>query len=374
VSVHRLDRAEARRIAIQAQLLDADRPTELLSVVDHLTFLQLDPTAAIAPSADLVAWTRLGDTYSPADLTAALERDRTLYEVRAIIRPTAHLGLHLAQMAAWPFADEGKGQVAVPGPGASRWLEANDAFREDILELLRRSGPLLSRDIPDTSVVPWKSTGWTGNRNVTQMLEFLSARGEVATTRRSGRQRVWDLAERVYPAVAEVVPLAEARRIMAARRLRSLGIARPRVVGVAGERQFEEIAGEPAEVDGTSGTWVVDATAIGREFEGRTALLSPFDRLIHDRVRAQELFDFEYYLEMYKPKDKRRWGYFALPVLHHDRMVGKLDAFVDRKASVLRVHAIHEDVGFTRAITKAVHAEIQALAAWLGVAFDPPRP
>jgi uncharacterized protein YcaQ len=374
VSVHRLDRAEARRIAIQAQLLDADRPTELLSVVDHLTFLQLDPTAAIAPSADLVAWTRLGDTYSPADLTAALERDRTLYEVRAIIRPTAHLGLHLAQMAAWPFADEGKGQVAVPGPGASRWLEANDAFREDILELLRRSGPLLSRDIPDTSVVPWKSTGWTGNRNVTQMLEFLSARGEVATTRRSGRQRVWDLAERVYPAVAEVVPLAEARRIMAARRLRSLGIARPRVVGVAGERQFEEIAGEPAEVDGTSGTWVVDATAIGREFEGRTALLSPFDRLIHDRVRAQELFDFEYYLEMYKPKDRRRWGYFALPVLHHDRMVGKLDAFVDRKASVLRVHAIHEDVGFTRAITKAVHAEIQALAAWLGVAFDPPRP
>jgi uncharacterized protein YcaQ len=374
VSVHRLDRAEARRIAIQAQLLDANRPTELLSVVDHLTFLQLDPTAAIAPSADLVAWTRLGDTYSPADLTAALERDRTLYEVRAIIRPTAHLGLHLAQMAAWPFADEGKGQVAVPGPGASRWLEANDAFREDILELLRRSGPLLSRDIPDTSVVPWKSTGWTGNRNVTQMLEFLSARGEVATTRRSGRQRVWDLAERVYPAVAEVVPLAEARRIMAARRLRSLGIARPRVVGVAGERQFEENAGEPAEVDGTSGTWFVDATAIGREFEGRTALLSPFDRLIHDRVRAQELFDFEYYLEMYKPKDKRRWGYFALPVLHHDRMVGKLDAFVDRKASVLRVHAIHEDVRFTRAITKAVHAEIQALAAWLGVAVDPPRP
>jgi uncharacterized protein YcaQ len=367
VAVHRIDRVEARRIAIRAQFLDADRPTDLLEVVQHLTFLQLDPTAAIAPSADLVAWTRLGDGYRPADLTAALERDRTLYEVRAIIRPTVDLGLHLAQMAAWPFADEGKGQVAVPGPGAARWLDANDAFRKDILALLRTSGPLLSRDIPDTSVVPWQSTGWTGNRNVTQMLEFLSARGEVATTRRSGRQRVWDLAERVYPEVDEVVPLAEARRIMAARRLRSLGIARPKVVGVAGERQFEEVAGEPAEVEGTSGTWIVDAAAIGQPFEGRTALLSPFDRLIHDRVRAQELFDFEYYLEMYKPKDKRRWGYFALPVLHHDQLVGKLDALVDRKASLLRVHAIHEDVRFTRAVTKAVQAELEALAAWLDV-------
>jgi len=270
-------------------------------------------------------------------------------------------------MAAWPFVDEGKRQSSPPGPRAGRWLEANDAFRRDVLELLRSSGPLLSRDIPDTSVVPWESTGWTGNRNVTQMLEFLSARGEVATTRRVGRQRLWDLAERVYPAVAEIVPLAEARRVMAARRLRSLGIARPEVLGVAGERHFEEIAGEPAEVEGTSGAWVVDAAAIGRPFEGRTALLSPFDRLVHDRVRAQELFDFEYYLEMYKPEAKRRWGYFALPVLHDDQLVGKVDAIADRKASVLRVNAIHEDVRFTHAVTKAVHAELDALAAWLGL-------
>ena len=368
MSVHRLDRVEARRIAIRAQLLDAHRPSDLLSVVEHLTFLQLDPTAAVAPSADLVAWTRLGDAYDPADLTAALERDRTLYEVRAIIRPTTDLGLRLEEMAAWPFADEEKRRWPPPGPSAGRWLEANDAFRKDILELLRTSGPLLSRDIPDTSVVPWESTGWTGNRNVTQMLEFLSARGEVATTRRSGRQRLWDLAERVYPAVAEVVPLAEARRMMAARRLRALGVARPEVIGVAGERHFEEVAGEPAEVEGTSGSWIVDAAAIGQPFEGRTAVLSPFDRLVHDRVRAQELFDFEYYLEMYKPKEKRRWGYFALPLLHHDQLAGKVDAIVDRKASVLRVNAIHEDVRFTRAVTNAVHGEIEALAAWLGLA------
>jgi uncharacterized protein YcaQ len=367
VAVHRLTKAQARRIAVRAQLLDARRPTDLLEVVSHLTFLQLDPTAAIAPSADLVAWTRLGTSYRPAQLTHALERDRTLYEVRAIIRPTADLGLYLAQMAAWPFADEERRRLPPPGPRAQRWLEENHAFRTDVLDLLRRSGPLMSRDVPDTSVVPWESTGWTGNRNVTQLLEFLNARGEVAVARRVGRQRLWDLAERVYPPAVEVVPLAEARRVVAVRRLRALGIARPEVVGVAGERHLEEVEGASAEVEGTSGSWVVDPTALGQEFEGRTALLSPFDRLVHDRVRAQELFDFDYQLEMYKPAHKRRWGYFALPILHDDRLVGKLDAIADRKVSRLRVHAIHEDVRFTPTMTKSVHVELEDLASWLGL-------
>jgi len=366
VAVHRLTKTEATRIAVLAQLLDARRPTDLLGAVSHLTFLQLDPTAAIAPSADLVLWTRLGAAYRREQLTQALEQDRTLYEVRAYVRPMADLPLHLAAMAEWPFPKEDRRHVAVPGPGAHRWLEANDSFRRDVLELLAGSGPLMSRDIPDTSVVPWQSSGWTGNRNVTQMLEFLNARGEVAIAGRVGRQRLWDLAERVYPPV-EPVPLAEARQILAVRRLRALGIARSEVVGVTGERYYEEVEGEPAEVEGTSGTWVVDPMALDRDFEGRTALLSPFDRLIHDRVRAQELFDFEYYLEMYKPADKRRWGYFALPILHDDRLVGKLDAVADRKASILRVHAIHEDVRFTRALTKAVNSELEDLAAWLGL-------
>ncbi len=126
-------------------------------------------------------------------------------------------------------------------------------------------------------------------------------------------------------------------------------------------------AGEPAVVEGVKGEWRVDPAALGDDFEGRTALLSPFDRLIHDRVRAEELFDFEYTLEMYKPAAKRRWGYYALPILHEDRLVGKLDAAADRKASVLRVNAIHEDVKFTRAMTKAVQAELDDLAAWLGM-------
>ena len=216
-------------------------------------------------------------------------------------------------------------------------------------------------------MVPWASTGWTNNRNVTQMLEFLMMRGEVAIAGRVGRERLWDLAERVYPADVVVPSENDARRIRNERRLASLGVARAKTTAMPIEPVDVGDAGEPAVVEGITGEWRVDPAAVGADFEGRTALLSPFDRLVHDRVRAQELFDFEYVLEMYKPAAKRRWGYFALPVLHHDRLVGKVDAAADRKASVLRVNAIHEDVKFTRPMMKAVQAELDDLASWIGL-------
>jgi hypothetical protein len=356
VSVHRLDRAEARRIAVRAQLLDAPRPTDLLAVVRQLTLLQIDPTAAVAPNADLVAWSRLGAAYQPAHLQEALEQDRTLFELDAMVRPMSDLGLFLAGMATAPSYERSR-----------EWLRVNDRFRRDVLDLIGRSGPLLSRDIPDTSAVPWQSSGWTGNRNVTQMLEYMMMRGEVAIAGRRGRQRVWDLAERVYPPDTPIVPADEARRMRNERRLRALGIAREKRIAVPLEPWEVGDAGEPATVEGIPGEWRVDPEALGKPFEGRTALLSPFDRLIHDRDRAIELFDFEYVLEMYKPPAQRRWGYFALPVLHHDRLVGKVDAAADRKGSKLQVHAIHQDVRFTRASGTAIDGELEALASWLGL-------
>ena len=359
--MHRLTKAQARRIAVRAQLLDAPRPTDLLTVVRQLTLLQIDPTAAIAPSADLVAWSRLGSTYQPAHLTQALEQDRTLFEHNALVRPMSDLGLYLADAAEWPSYETTR-----------EWIRANDRFRRDILKLLRSSGPLTSRDVPDTCVVPWASTGWTNNRNVTQMLEFLMMRGEIAISGRVGRERVWDLAERVYPADVVVPSVDEADRLKNERRLAALGIARQKTAKMPMEPADVGEAGEPAVVEGTKGDWRVDPAALNDDFEGRTALLSPFDRLIHDRVRAEELFDFEYTLEMYKPAAQRRWGYFALPILHHDRLVGKVDAKADRKASVLQVNAIHEDVKFTRTMTKAVQAELEDLASWLGLSAIEP--
>jgi uncharacterized protein YcaQ len=274
VTVHELSRIDARRVAVRAQLLDGVRPTELLDVVRHLTLLQIDPTAAIAPSADLVAWSRLGSSYSPAELDTALA-DRTLLELRGMIRPGEDLALYRADMAEWEWSERGE----LPGWRESHrdWVRANDACRLDILDRLGSSGPLPARDLPDTCKVPWRSTGWTNNRNVTQLLEFM----------------------------------------------------------------------------------------VDRPFSGRAALLSPFDRLIHDRKRTVELFEFDYQLEMYKPAAKRRWGYFALPILYGDRLVGKLDATADRTAGVFRVDAIHQDVAFTKTMTAAVDREIKDLAHWL---------
>ena len=145
------------------------------------------------------------------------------------------------------------------------------------------------------------------------------------------------------------MPADEARRLRNERRLRALGIARAR---------GPECPVEPWDVgDGrASRPWSRASGApggstrpqLGQPFAGRTALLSPFDRLVHDRKRTVELFEFDYQLEMYKPAAKRRWGYFALPILSGDRLVGKLDATADRKAGVLRVDAIHEDEPFDK--------------------------
>ena len=357
MAAHRLTKAQARRIAVRAQLLDAPRPTDLLAVVQQLTLLQIDPTAAVAPNADLVAWSRLGSAYQPGHLKKALEVDRSLFELDALIRPMGDLDLYLAGAGDRPSYERTR-----------TWLRDNDTFRRDILKRLGEAGPISSRDIPDTCAVPWASTGWTNNRNVTQMLEILMNRGEVAIAGRVGRQRLWDLPERVYPAKLVVPSLDDAERTKNERRLTALGIARAKAPVMPMEPIDVGEAGEPAVVAGVKGEWRVDPSAIGAEFTGRTALLSPFDRLIHDRVRTQDLFDFEYTLEMYKPAAKRRWGYFALPILHGDRLVGKLDATADRRASVLRVNAIHQDVAFTRTITKSLDAELADLATWLGLA------
>ena len=354
--MHRLTVEEARQVAVRAQLLDADRPPGLLDVVDRLALLQLDPTAAVAPSADLVLWTRLGAAYDPADLRQALDVDRTLFEMHATVRPMADLRLFRARMERAPAYRQPR-----------EWLAANQSFAADVLARLRDDGPLLSKEIADTAVVPWASSGWTVARNVTQMLEVLCGRGQVAISGRRGKQRLWDLAERVYPADVEVLPLEEAERERDRRRLRALGIARAKTDQSSVEANDVGEAGEPAVVDGVPGEWRVDPAQLDRPWTGRTAVLSPFDRLVHDRRRALELFGFEYTLEMYKPAAKRRWGYFALPVLHGDRLVGKVDAAADRKAGTFTVAAVHEDVPFTPDVTDAADAELAALAGWLGL-------
>ena len=346
---------------MQAQLLDANRPADVLDVIRRLTLLQHDQTSAVAPSAELVLWSRLGSAFRAAELHAALD-GRGLVDLRGFIRPVEDLALYRAEMAGWPNTDDPKNYRS----GQAAWVAANDACRLDVIRRLRASGPMTSKELPDTCVKPWASSGWNNNRNVVMMLGFMEVRGEVAAAGREGRDRLWDLAERVYPDTP-VVPADEARRARDERRLRALGIARSRTTEAMIEPNDVGQVGEPAVIDGVPGEWRVDPEQLDRPFVGRAALLSPLDRLVYDRARMVDLFQFDYALEMYKPVDQRRWGYWALPILYGDRLVGKLDATWDRTRGELRVDALHEDVRFTKAMAAAVDAEIadldQGLAA-----------
>lgn len=357
-----LTRTQARRVAVRAQLLDQPRPEDLFEVVRRLALVKIDPTSAVAPSADLVLWSRLGAAYQPRDLAAALD-EQSLVELRGVIRPREDIALYTAEMAQWP----GRGELVYWLEAQAEWVQANDGCRRDILDRLTDLGPLTSRELPDSCDVPWRSSGWTNNRNVTQLLELMVRRGEVAVSGRAGRERLWDLAERVYPEVPPV-PQAEALRIRAERRLRSLGIARDRGPEAAVEPVHVGEVGVAATVEGVAGPWRVDADQVDQldqRFDGRVALLSPFDRLVDDRRRMTELFAFDYLLEMYKPAAKRRWGYYALPILAGDRLLGKLDVTADHRAGVLRLNAIHRDGRWSAAIEAAVQDEVEALAAWL---------
>ncbi len=317
---------EARRIAVRAQLLDGSARS-VLDTVRRLGFLQLDPISTVAPPQYLVPWSRLGP-YEPAELDRLLWDEKKLFEWNAYIYPIEDLPLMRARMRR-----RRTGKYAYERRGAE-FLNENAGYKRYVLRELERRGPLLSRELDDDSVRTWESHGWYGTRSTAVMLDILHSRGVVAIVGRRNGQRVWDLADRWYPA-CDTVPLREAERILADKRFRTQGVRPTR----KGWEAHPEVA------DGL----VAD----------RVTFLSPFDRLIHDRDRAEALFDFRYRLEMYVPKAKREYGYYVLPILVGDRIVGRVEPRFDRKAKTLEVLGAWGD-------TSRLDEGLESLATWLG--------
>ena len=317
---------EARRIAVRAQLLDGSA-TSVLETVRTLGYLQIDPISTVAPPQHLVLWSRLGAAYDRTELDHLLWETKELFEYGAFIRPIEDLPLIQARMR------RKRGKYAWERR-SDEFLRENAKYRRHLLRELERSGPLQSRELVDDSVRTWTSHGWWGNRNVALMLEILEGRGAVAVVGRQNGQRLWDLAERWYPPV-ERVPLQEAERTLEAKRWRALGV---RLSKVGWEAHPEALDGPVAD---------------------RATLLSPFDRLIHDRKRTEALWDFRYRLEMYVPKAKREYGYYVLPLLVCDRVVGRAEPRFDRKTGRLELLGAWGD-------TSRLGEAMSSLATWLG--------
>ncbi len=319
---------EARRIAVRAQLLDGSA-RGVLETVRQLGFLQIDPISTVAPPQHLVLWSRLGSSYDPAELERLLWEEKKLVEWGAFIWPVETLPLLRARMRYNRRSTHYKWQ---------RWrrefVRENAAFRRYILRELGRRGPLLSRELEDKTGGIGEKHVWWGSRQVNWMLESLEAFGEIAIVGRRNGQRLWALSKDWWPET-ETFPAREAEKQREEQRFRALGVRL------------------------SKGKWEVHPDASDGSVPDRVTLLSPFDRLIHDRDRAEALFGFHYRLEMYVPAPKREYGYYVLPLLVGDRLVGRAEPRFDRKTKKLELLGAWDD-------TSRLEEALAELASFVG--------
>jgi len=381
----------ARQVAIMAQYLADPRPSPdasgIMEVINRLGCLQLDPINIVARSHLLVLWSRLGN-YDPLLLDTLLWQEHCLFEYwahAASIVLTEDYPIHQMEMHRYAKDSSHWSQKV------RTWMEQNDTLRVSILNALHQRGPLRSRDFEDTSVAAWQSTGWTHGRNVSRMLDFLWIQGQVLVARRVAGEKWWDLAERCLPTWISYDPFPEREVVSRAaqKSLRALGVATERDIaqhftqnrypGLSDVLTELETAGHIVRVriheQGSElpGKWFIHAdllpmleqlTAV---WQPRTTLLSPFDNLICNRRRTQLLFDFSYQSEIYTPKDKRRFGYYVMPILYGDRLIGRIDPALNRAQRTLVINAmyIEPNVPITGEMGQAVVNAIQEFAHFL---------
>jgi hypothetical protein len=341
--------------------------------VRQIGYLQLDPTNVVARNQLLVLWSRLG-RYKLSDLDQLLWRDRELFELITFIAPMSDLPLHLLRMRA---IKRGEGPYALR---MTAWVRRNARLRRHVVARLRKEGPLPLSAFEDRSVHSWTSSGWSDDRNVSQMLSFLIRLGEVTIGGRAGGRRFFTLAKDWFPRVRPLAPGA-ASRLATERALAATGIAtfqelrRVYALGrfvtaealAAAERDG---AASRVEIAGLRGPYFALTRNLGRDSrEGdRTTLLSPFDNLIIDRQRTEVLFGMRYRMEIYVPPHLRVRGFWAMPILHGDQLIGTVDPKIDRergRLEVLRLH-LERDAPRDRPTRRAIENAVDDLAAFAG--------
>ena len=373
----RIDRRTARRLCVQGQRLAGPRPASIAETVHDLTMVQLDPTRVVARTEHLVLFSRLGRRFRIDELERMLWVERSLFEYWVHIVPAADHWIHRGSMRRYPSGGPRGGLRS--RQDTARWLEANAAFRRYVLRELRARGPLRARDLEDRVADGWQAGGWTSDgRSVATLLDLLWHKGEVMIVGRDGQQRLWDLAERSLPPGEPTRPARTIAREVLDRQLRARGVATLARFGTlfdgrpdGWERALADLVREgiavPVTIAGiTKGEWFAHAHLLDRPWKPRTVALSPFDDLVSDRDHTEALLDFHFRLEIYVPKAARRWGYFVLPVLHGDRLIGRVDPRFDRETRVLRLEAVHAEPGTSESDGAAAWRAVRELATWLG--------
>ncbi len=385
---------QARRLAITRQQLAGERAPAnargIMKVMRDLGCLQIDPISAVARSPYLVLWSRLG-AYDPAHLHALLWRDRRLFEYWAhcaSIVLTEDYPIHNWLMRNHASDD------SLWSDRVRHWIKDNQALLRALMSRIRRDGPIPSRELDEAGAAPraWISTGWTSGRNVSRMLDFLWMQGKIMVAGRDGLQKSWDLSERCLPEWTPRERCSEHKIVRAAaqKSLRALGVATARQISlhyVRGRYPNLQSVLDQLEVEkrvervqiveeGTPwrGEWYIhtdDLPLLDRltqVWAPRTTLLSPFDNLICDRARTRVLFGFDYTIEIYIPASKRKYGYYVLPILHGDALIGRVDSKMDRLQNRLQINAIYAEPDATqsRPAGRAIADAIEGLGTFLG--------
>jgi len=382
----------ARRLVVTSQRLAGERPPAttdgILEIFRDLGCVQIDPISAVARSHLIVLWSRLG-VYDPADLDTLMWQEHKLFEYWAhcaSIVLTEDYPIHNWMMRTYA-ADDSDFSRRVRS-----WLKENDELRRNILSAIRRKGPLLSRDLleADGKRTGWVSTGWTSGHTTSRLLDFLWLSGTISVVGRDGIQKVWDLSKRALPAWTPREKWSEPEivRRAAQRSLRALGVATPRQMAqhfirgrypnlakILAELEQEKLVARVKIIDDGEtweGDWYVHADnlplldRLKHAWEPRTTLLSPFDNLICDRARTKLFFDFDYTIEIYVPQSKRKFGYYVLPILHGDQIIGRIDSAMDRATSTFNVNTIYAESDAPANAGRAIAKSIEDLGRFLG--------
>jgi uncharacterized protein len=354
-----IDRATARRFLVLRHLLAPPRslpadPTSVLTVMDRLGSFQFDPLDIAGRNHDLVLAARVAG-YQRSWTDAYLYESRVFYE-------TYNKGLSIVPTAELPFFRVTWDLNRVEHDGAA--FQEHAALVEELLERIRRDGPLSSTDVEPRAAIEWF---WRPTNQVRALLEALAISGILGITRREGNRRIYDLIERLFPEalLADRRPIEEQRRHKVRSRYQAHGLlengGQAEIwlgTGMAAEkarRQAElletgavcqvtvEGARRPRMIIAEDLPFLAEAEAElaagappGGEAPG-VAFLAPLDPFVWDRELLRWLFDFDYVWEVYVPAAKRRWGYYVLPLLFGDRLIGRIEPRADRRAGTLRI-------------------------------------